>query len=56
MVGIAKENLTPGKFSEYSFGNAKFSPSWIIRVLKEGKFEGKLKVNCVSESVYFAVQ
>ena len=45
MVGIAKEILIPAKFSEYSFGNANFSPSWIIRVLKEGKFEGMLKAN-----------
>ena len=31
------------KLSEYSFGNSKFSPSWIIRVLNEGNFERKIE-------------
>ena len=44
-VGIANENWDPALFSECSFGNAKFSTSRIIRVLNEGKLEGKLKAN-----------
>ena len=51
MVGIAKENLMPAKFSENSFGNAKISPLWMITVLSEGKFEEKLRLIELSESV-----
>ena len=49
MVGIVgaagEKNLMPAKFSEYTFGSTKFSPSWIIRGLNGGKFERKLKAN-----------
>ena len=49
MVSIAEENLIPAKFYEYSFGNAKLSPLWIVRVLKKGKFNRKTegKLSCL---------
>ena len=46
-----QKNLMPAKFSEHSFGNAKFLPSWIISVLNEGKFEVKWKSNWFAKFV-----
>ena len=40
MSSTKKENLTQAVFSEYTFKDAKFSPSLIIRVLNERKLEG----------------
>ena len=53
MSSTKKENLTQAVFSEYTFKDAKFSPSLIIRVLNERKLEGTLSKLELSESVSF---